>query len=69
MNPDNPDDFPPIDVSILREEAPVDAEEAEWLKAASLRMRAHFRERLFGAYAQFEDDEETGSRPSWPGRG
>lgn len=69
MNPEKPDDGTPLDVSILREEAPADAEEAAWLKAASLRMRNHFRERLYGAYAQFEDDEETGSRPSWPGRG
>ncbi len=57
-------------VDLLREGA-CDADEAAWLTAASRRIRARFRERLYGPYADLDapegDDEETGIRPSRPG--
>lgn len=68
QNPSSPDGRPSPEADILRERAPASDEEAQWLRDASLRMRRHFREALFGAYAQHDDDDEGDTRPSWPGR-
>lgn len=57
-------------VALLVEAPGADADEEEWARGAASRMRAHFRERLYGVYARHEEpeeDETTGVRPSWPG--
>ena len=72
-----PSETSPAEVDVVAEavglliEAPsTEADEAEWALDAASRMRAHFRERLYGVYACHEEpeqDETTGVRPSWPG--
>ncbi len=57
-------------VGLLIEAPGTEADEEEWARGAASRMRAHFRERLYGVYARHEEpeqDETTGVRPSWPG--
>lgn len=72
MNPDetpgSPEDLPaPLPESeILRDGASLSADEEQWLRDASGRLRKHFREALYGAYAQLEEDDPL-VRPSWPG--
>lgn len=72
MDPDDTDNsalVPPapcVEAEILREGPALDASDEQWLSEASGRLRKHFREALYGAYAQFEDDDPQ-ARPSWPG--
>ncbi|MFO0646268.1 MAG: hypothetical protein U0326_08510 [Polyangiales bacterium] len=71
MNPDEtPGPAPDLpapcpEAEILREAATLDVEEEQWLRDASGRLRKHFREALYGAYAQFEEDDPH-ARPSRP---
>ncbi len=57
-------------VGLLVETPGAEGDEEEWARGAASRMRAHFRERLYGVYACHEEpeqDETTGVRPSCPG--